>query len=165
MKLKVKITGYSEGKRRSIIRTIETPDFVEREVTFLGRTWTEKVISQQIDWVDDNYFEVVIPLAEEEWLHPIEGFVAIEPKVKIDKRQLVIDYADVLLKDWSIESKEVFLVSLTKQWQQIKGLSIENIFKIVFNTIDVSSAVAGKNLQDIINILNSGKKESPKLLK
>ena len=58
MKLKVKITGHSEGQRRSIIRTIETPDFTEQEVTFLGRTWTESIHQQQHDWANENYFQI-----------------------------------------------------------------------------------------------------------
>jgi hypothetical protein len=163
MKLKVKITGWSEGKRRSITRTIETPDFEPVERKFLNRTWTDSIFTQQDDWVNDNYESIIIPLAEEVYFWPIEGFVAIEPKVKVNKRQLVIEYAEVLLKDWSIEMKEIFLVSLTKQWPQIKKQSIENIFKIVFNTIDVSTAVSLKHLKDVTEILGGSQLEQKHL--
>lgn len=163
MKLKVKITGWSEGKRRSIIRTIETPDFIEEQHEFLGHHWTDSVFNQQAEWVYDNYFDLIVPLAEEVYFWPIEGFVAIEPKVKVNKRQLVIEYAEVLLKDWSIEMKEIFLVSLTKQWPQIKKQSIENIFKIVFNTIDVSTAVSLKHSKDVNEILGGSQIEQKHL--
>lgn len=160
MKLKVKITGWSEGKRCSIKRTIETPEFTEQTVNFLGRTWTDSVFKQQVEWVDEKYFEIIVPLAEAEYLHPIEGFVGIEQKQKvkkINKRQQVIELAEVLLSDGPVEMKEIFLVSLTKQWPQIKGQSVENIFKIVFNTIDVSQAVSINHLKGITALLQGDK--------
>ncbi len=162
MKLKVKITGWDSGKKRSIIRSIETPDFTEQTVSFLGRTWIDTVFRQQIDWVDDNYFEVIVPLAEAEWLHPIEGYVGIEPKPKakkIDKRQQVIDYAEGLLGSWPTDAKELFLVALTRQWPQIKDQSIKNIFKIVFNTMDVSIGTARNYLNPIHKILKVDSKD------
>lgn len=162
MKLEIKITGWSEGKRKSIRRTVETPVFEFATKTLLGRTWTESEFEQQVRWVDENYETVVIPLAEEAYFWPIEGFAAIEPKVKIDKRQQVIEYAETLLADWTVEMKEIFLVSLTAQWPQVKNLAIEQIFKIVFATIDVSTSVAIQQLKGISGVLNSD--ETQKLI-
>lgn len=160
MKLKVKITGWTEGKRCSFRTTIETPDFEDKHWEFMGHHWFQPARERSIEWLDDNYEEIIVPLAEERFYFPIEGYEVVSEVNKVNKRQLVIEYAEVLLKDWSVEMKEIFLVSLTKQWPQIKGQSIENIFKIVFNTIDVSTAVSMKHLREINRILSGTKSDS-----
>lgn len=166
MKIKVKITGWLEGKRQSFVQTIETPDFQEREIKFMGRIWVESIQRQQVDWLDDNYSEIIVPLAEQRWFWPIEGYEVIQPKVRINKRQQVIEIAEDLLGDWSIDMKEEFLVSLAIQWPQIKKQSINNIFMVVFNTMEVANAQTGifaKRISAILKGEESVKKNNLKI--
>lgn len=141
MKIKVKISGYECGSRRSITRTIEVPDFEDHIVGFfdetkllgntkslLGMQWEQTVAEQQQDWIDDNYESVIIPLAEEAFLHPIEGFRIVTPKVETKRKiEDVIEAVAPYMIDKDAEFKRYLLVrymntgNLSKVWRRTKS--------------------------------------------
>ena len=164
MKFKIKISGWSEGQRVSFHKTVECPDFVEHEVTFdsrygplEGRVITRSVLDQQGDWMYDNYDEIVVEECESRFIHPIEGFVILQPKLK-SKKDEVLELATIICQDTSEEFKATFLGSLQLHWKDIKGLSPEKIVKIVLTTIDMATRHTKAVLDPITEALNSTSK-------
>lgn len=155
MELKIKISGWNCYKQRikSFDTIIETPDFSEKQFSFEGHDFTKTIIEQQIEWIDENYKSAIVPLAEKQDLFPIHGYSVVYERPMIDKKELIVQYANEILKDWSDENKALFFGALLTQWKDIKGLSIERIFKICFNTCDVSQTTAKFYLNRISDIL------------
>mgnify|MGYP003499456398 CR=1 FL=1 len=159
MKLKVKITGWNEGKRCSFKASIETPDFEEHQTEFLQRKWLNTVHMQQVEWLNDNYETVIIPLAEERWYWPIEGYEVVNETKKKSKKEQVFEITEVLFADSTDQFKALFLGSLHEQWKTIKHLSPEKIISITMNTMNVASITSTAAYNRMINIL-SGKENS-----
>mgnify|MGYP003440583686 FL=1 len=149
MKVKIKITGYIDGKRKSLIRTLEVPEFQETEQSFCGRTWITSISEQQTDWIDDRYFDLVVEYAESRWMHPIEGYELIVPKTKVDKLQEVMKATELILHDKSDEFKALFIGSLHRHWKDIKSLPIESIIKITLDTMTTSFDVTIAHFKDM----------------
>lgn len=168
MKLKLKISGIIDNKFKSITRTVNCPDFVDREVGFnesmLGEAakslngfhWKETVLNQQKAWLFDNYESIVIPLAEEAFMYPIRDAEIVPSKSKVRKIDQVLEAVSPYMIDNSEEFKAMFIGSLHEHWDTIKGLSIDKIIKITFETMGTSAIVSAAHLKDMMRALNHG---------
>ena len=163
MKIKVKISGSECGSRKTITRTIEVPDFEDRIVGFLdesklkgntksllGMQWEQTVVEQQQDWIDDNYESVIIPLAEAAFLHPIEGYRIVTPKVETKRKiEDVIEAVAPYMVDKDEEFKALFIGSLYEHWESVKGLATNKIVKIVFESMGIAAQVGSAYLREL----------------
>lgn len=159
MKVKVKVSGIVERKHTSFIYNIETPDFEDKHWEFMARRGIQTAQAQAVQWIDDNYFEVIVPLAEERFMHPIGGFEVVKKRAK-SKKDEVMNLAELVCNGKSDEFKAMFLGSLHGQWKTIKGLAPVKIIEITLNTINISSSVSTSLLTRIYEILDDKESQS-----
>lgn len=117
--------------------------------------WVESILDQQNDWIDENYFQIIVPLAEERDYWPIIGYDIILPSSKISKKNSVLRDLGNLIKDWDPESKAMIIGTLHTHWPNIKNLSNERIIRIVLDSMDVSNKVGMFILDGIKEALSS----------
>lgn len=161
MKVKIKIIGWDEttGVQRSFKRTIECPDFVEKteSVTLSGHTvdLTDTVDDQVTRWIYDNWQELGVKPCEERFIHPIMGFEFVKPKVDTEalKRDMVLTLFASGSHNWNDEFKAIVIGTLAEMWPVLKKHSPESIYKIVLESVSVTTKVGTALLKGISDTL------------
>ncbi len=146
MKFKVKISALDFGKMVSFNHTFDTPEFEDKDESFLNHSWVNTVERQQADWLDENY-QLVVDECEKRDLHPIMGFVPVHKKVKTDKKKAIV----TALEELNLDIEHIALIrgTLNDLWPSIKNLSVEKIIEIVINSVNVTAKVSTTILKDL----------------
>lgn len=152
MKFKVKISALEHGRVVRFNHTFETPEFAEKELSFLNNPYTVSIFDQQNDWLDANY-HLVVEICEQRYLYPIIGYTPIIAKQSVSKKSQVIDLFGEVSAGMSVEHKALVLGTLHDMWTTIKRFAPEKILEIVFESVNTTSKVSTAILKDVLKKL------------